>query len=235
MARSKAELKKTTASLRVVPGKQELATLDTEPDHFAAYARAMSWNNTIIGMMLKFSKGEFVVGQDGEVMEMGTKLIANSDELLIGWQRWEDAKPAEDIRGYLVKGFQPPRRDELSFNDSSEWDVDESNGKPRDPWVATNWLLLKEPGKRGQLYTFVTSSHGGKKAMGALAKACSDHRKEYGNVDYPVVALDSSSYLHPNSSLGRIKEPVFEVVGWENKSLFADASDAPAPSRKKGR
>jgi hypothetical protein len=222
--------KSSGKSLKVV--ESQLPAVGDERNPFIEYGRSAS-TGTIIGMLLKFSKGDFVVGQDNDPVELGTKLIANMDQLLVGWQRWEDARPAEQVMGPLVDGFKPPRRDELSFNDPTEWEIDESTGKPRDPWVYSHLLLMKEPGKRGQLFTFTTNSAGGKNAMAKLSGEYGQQMREHPD-EYPIVSLGVGSYMHSNPAYGRIKFPIFEIVGWSEKSEFEEAADAPVTgSRKK--
>lgn len=221
-------------ALKVVSTKREVATTG-EVNYFTEYARVAGQTGTIIGQLLKFSKGDFVVGQDNEPLDIGTRLIANMDQLLVGWQRWEDARPAEQLMGPVIEGFMPAKRDELSFNDPKEWEVDEATGKPRDPWVYSHLLLLKEPGKKGQLFTYTTNSAGGKNAM---ARLCGEYGKEMREHpdEYPLVELNVGSYMHSNPAYGRIKFPIFEVVGWADKSEFDEAADTPVTgSRKKVR
>jgi hypothetical protein len=218
--------------LKVIP-QQEVAPKG-ELNFFNEYAQVAGTSTTIVGQLLKFSKGDFVAGPDNEPIAIGTKLIANMDALLVGWQRWEDQRPAEQIMGPIAKGFMPPKRDTLSFNDPNEWDVDEGTGKPRDPWVLTHILLLKAPGKKGQLYTFTTNSAGGKKAMAKLCFAYGRDMSEHPD-EYPVCKLDSEVYEHTNPAYGRIKNPTFEVVGWAPQTEFAavraaiDAAATEAP------
>jgi hypothetical protein len=227
------QMVKSTKALKIVPAKVVPAAAD-DVNYFSEYARVAGSTTTIIGMLLKFSKGDFVAGQDNESLDIGTKLIANMEALLVGWQRWEDARPVEQNMGPVMEGFMPPRREELGFTDQSEWETDEATGKARDPWVYSHLLLMKEPGKRGQLYTFTTNSAGGKNAM---AKLCGEYGKlmrEHTD-EYPVVKLEVGSYLHSNPAYGRIKFPIFEIVGWADKSEFDEAADAPVatPARKK--
>lgn len=223
MAKSKA--------LKVVENKRQVAEPD-ESNFFTEYSKVAGAQSTIIGQLLRFSKGEFIAGQDSEEIEEGTQLIANMDQLLVGWQRWEDQRPVEQAMGPLSEGFQPPRRDELSFTDQSEWDVDEATGKPRDPWVYTHYLLLKEPGKKGQMYTFTTNSAGGKNAMGKLAGEYGKEMREHPD-EYPIIKLEVGSYMHSNAAYGRIKFPIFKIVGWADKSEFDDAAEAPATATAK--
>ena len=189
----------------------------TTANPFSAYGEAATHRN-IVGELLKFSKGDWMSGQDNDDVAVGTQFIANMDEMLVGWIRWEDNKPTDHIMGKVSEGYQILRRNELGDTDQNEWEVDDS-GKPRDPWQLSNYLLMKGASD-GVLYTFTTGSKGGRDALGDLCK-------EYGKVlvahakEYPVVAIGVRSYEHPNKSYGRIKTPEFKIVGWQPKTAFA--------------
>ncbi|MBY0395318.1 MAG: hypothetical protein K2X91_02465 [Thermoleophilia bacterium] len=191
---------------------------------FEQYAEA-SQTNRIVGDLLKFSKGEYLAGQDGREIEEGKRLVANMDELMVGWVKWEDGKPADMRMGRIVEGFQPVGRASLGDTDKEEWEQDD-NGQPRDPWQATNYLILKDPDGE-QLYTFATSSKGG---LGAIGKLCGAYGKAMRQRpdQFPVIALGIDSYRHPNKAYGKIYTPKFEIVGWTGKSAFAEALAAEA-------
>lgn len=187
------------------------ATNDPNYNPYVAYGNAAS-QSKIVGHLLKFTKfGEFEAGEDNTSVPHGTELIAHMGELLIGWQRWQDSKPVEQVMGLVRENFQPPRRSELGDQDREQWEVDD-NGKERDPWQLTNMLILKGV-DNDELYTFATSSKGGLQAIGRLAK-------EYGKAmrmrpdEFPVVRLNWGSYEHSNKQYGEIRYPVFEIVGW---------------------
>jgi len=185
---------------------------------FTAYGEQAS-QKSIVGQLLKFSKGDFLAGQDNDEVPVGTQFIANMDEMLVGWIRWEENKPTDQIMGKVSLGYQAPRRNELGDTDQTQWEVDDQ-GKSRDPWQFTNYLLLKGDGD-GELYTFTTSSKGGLSALGeftrAYGKAMAQHPTEY-----PVIAVGVDSYDHPNRSYGRIKVPTFKITGWVSKAVFED-------------
>ena len=188
----------------------------TAANPFSAYGEAATHKN-IVGELLKFSKGDWMSGQDNDDVAVGTQFVANMDEMLIGWIRWQDNKPTDHIMGKVSAGYQKMRRNELGDLDEKEWEVDD-RGDPRDPWQESNYLLVKGVSD-GELYTFTTGSKGGRDALGDLCK-------EYGKVlvqhaaEYPVVAIGVRSYDHPNKSYGRIKTPEFKIVGWQPKSVF---------------
>jgi len=187
---------------------------------FLNYGEAAK-QTSIVGDLLKFSKGDWSAGQNNTMIAEGTQFIANMDELLIGWIRWSDMKPTDHVMGKVSKRFQPPRRSELGDLDSAQWETDE-NGQTRDPWQLSNYLLMQD--EDGQLYTFTTSSRGGLNAVGDLCLKYGKMSRQKPD-QYPVVAIGTGSYLHSNKAYGRIKYPTFEIVGWAAKSKFADIDE----------
>lgn len=194
-------------------------------NYFEQYADAQS-QNRIVGDLLKFAKGDWTAGQDGEEVDEGTELVANLDELMVGWVKWEGGKPTDMRMGRVVEAYQPARRNELGDTDREQWERDD-RGEARDPWQLTNYLILKEPGGE-QLYTFATSSKGGMNAIGKLAGEYGKRIRQKPD-EFPIVALGVDSYKHPNKAYGKIFTPEFKVVGWTGKGEFAEAlADAAA-------
>ena len=194
-----------------------IATQNANP--FEAYGNAVS-QRTIVGDLLKFSKGDYTAGQDDKEVPEGTELVANMDQLLTGWVRWENNAPSEQMMGLVADGHIPPSRRTLGDTDEKEWDTD-SQGRPRDPWQLTNYLILKSPGS-DKLYTFATSSRGGLNAIGELCKVYGRAMRQRPN-EYPIIALNVDSYRHSNKEFGKIYTPKFDVVGWVPKAEFAAA------------
>ena len=204
--------------------------------YFEEYGNAASMRN-IVGQLLKFSKGDWLVGQDNEELDPKTHLVACMDEMQIGWVKWVDGKPEENIMGRIIDGYQPKKRKELGDTDESEWEVD-NDGKPRDPWQFNNLIIMRPPGldaiEEEDLYTFVTSSRGGINAVGELCKAYGKQMRLRPN-DYPIIELGVNSYNHPNKEYGRIKIPLLTVVGWELKTppeKIAHQPPAKAPAKE---
>jgi hypothetical protein len=191
----------------------------------AATARAIE------GTLLRFSKSDFLAGASSDATEvaLGTRFVAVMDSLNIGWLRWDNNAPCEPRMGLIVDGFQPTRRSELGDLDKEMWERD-SEGEPRDPWQFTNNLVLRQI-ETGEVYTFVTSSKGGLGAIGELCKVHGKHIRQHPD-DYPIVELDVGSYQHRDRSLGRIKYPIFKVVGFINKDeRTADSTPATEPPK----
>jgi hypothetical protein len=191
-------------------------------NYFEQYGNSAS-QKSITGRLLKFSKGDYLAGEDEEEIDADTTLVAIMDQLNVGWIKWEDNKPVQQIMGPVAEGYQPPRRNTLGDDDKDLWEVD-SNGKPRDPWQFSNYLIMKDPGKNGDpenLYTFATSSTGGRNAIGEVCKVFGKEMRRKPD-EWPIIKLGVSSYNHSNKEYGRIKIPVLEVVGWEPKSVMEE-------------
>lgn len=190
-----------------------VATTDDAYDPYAEYGQESS--TPIVGKLLKFSKGDWMVGDD-EVAP-GTRFIANMPSILLGWILWEDNKPIEQLMGLLEQRHRPQKRDTLGHDDESLWPLD-TNGKPQDPWQETNYLVLKAA-DGDQLYTFSTSSAGGR---GAISKLCRDYgtkRRMYPG-KLPIVEVRVDKYKHKDPTIGWIKVPEFAIVGFVPASDF---------------
>ncbi len=183
-------------------------------DPFAAYGQEAA---SASSNFLKFSKGEWLLGQNNDEIALGRQLVANMAELAIGWIRWSGGKPTERRMGLLAHGYKPEPRHALGDTDEAEWDVD-TDGKPQDPWTFTNELPLADPDD-GEQMTFSASSKGGIGCVGNLCKAYGkEYRMREGMV--PVIELQRDSYIHPVYK--KLYVPTLAIVGWvENGSVPA--------------
>jgi hypothetical protein len=189
---------------------------------FEQYSQAAS-GSRIVGQLLRFNKGDWLVGQEQDDVPPGTRLIANVGELMIGWNKWVGGV-VEDMRmGRVVDGFQPPARSSLGDTDQSEWEMDD-DGNPRDPWQRTNYLILKDE-KSDQLYTFAANSKGGINAIGELCGHYGKRIRQHPD-DLPVISLGAGKYQHKNKAYGWIKFPKLDVVDWVDREAFVDAMAA---------
>jgi hypothetical protein len=197
---------------------------------FEAYGDAAT-ARAIEGDLLKFVQGDYFAGQDNREIPLGTKLVARMDTLAIGWLRWQDNAPGDDERiGLVAQGFMPVKRHELGDLDKACWETDKE-GRPRDPWQFTNRLVLHGAEDAEVVFTFATSSRGGLDAVGELCKAYGRHIRQFPDED-PIIELDGSSYPHPDKTIGRVKYPIFKVVGWVKKNGLDDAGTAPTEPPK---
>lgn len=188
---------------------------------FVTYGEATR-QTAIVGKLLKFSKGDWMAGESNEPIENGSQFIANMDELLVGWVRWSNNKPTDHQMGRVSAGYQPPRRNELGDTDQDQWEVGE-DGQSRDPWQFTNYLLLQDEDK--ELFTFTTSSTGGRNAIGDLCIKYGKMMRQKPN-ELPIIELGVGSYMHSNKAFGRIKYPTLSIVSWVPKSKFVQVDQA---------
>lgn len=208
----------------------------SEPNLFEAYGNAAT-ANAIEGMLLKFNKGDYVAGREEEEVAIGTQLVAIMDTLSVGWKEWRNSLPGESHMGLIADGFQPAKRPELGDLDKTAWEVDDEGAK-KDPYQFTNHLVMRNQ-ENGQLYTFATATRGGLDAVGELCKVYGKAIRQKPD-QYPVVELGCGSYLHRDRSIGRVKYPVFKVVGWVSKTDLQDTVPAtpteppPKPTPKAG-
>lgn len=213
----------------ITPQTGTAVAAPSDYDPYAAYgAEAASGS----GDFLKFSKGEWLKGQNDEEVELGTRLAANMAELSIGWLRWEAKKPVERRMGLLAQGHKPEPRDTLGYSDKSDWEQDAA-GVAQDPWSATNELPVADP-ETGEQMTISMASKGG---IGAIGNLCKAYGKEYRNRPgmVPIIELGRDSYKH--SEYGKVYVPVLTIVDWvENGSVPEaprDTDEEPAPAAAK--
>jgi hypothetical protein len=205
--------------------KKKRTDLTTDQsDLFERYGSAATVRN-IEGDLLKFVQGDFLAGQEGREIPIGTRLIGRMNTLCVGYQRWEDGKPTEQRHmGFVAEGYVPPKRSELGDLDKGLWERDAKG--PKDPWSFGNLLVFDNP-KTGEVFTFATTSRGGISAVGEVCKLYGKRVRQYPDED-PLIELNGSSYLHRDKTIGRVKVPVFKLVGWTKKN---DSNDnAPTPT-----
>ena len=225
--------KKSTAVAKVEEPELKALVPAGERNYFESYGDQVS-QKSIVGQLLKFNKGDYLAGENEDEVEEGTQLVANMDQFMVGWIKWVDNKPEQQIMGPIAEGFQPPRRNTLGDDDKDLWETDTA-GKARDPWQFSNYVVMKEVGKPGNvenLYTFAISSKGGLNALGEVCKAYGREMRTNGD-QWPIIELGVDSYVHSNKEFGRIKVPVLKVVGWEDKTMFAEGAVVTKPARKK--
>ena len=175
-------------------------------DPYAAYGAASGGTP-----FLKFDRGRFKFGQDGDELEIGTRLIVNMPEIQVGHIKWAGGEVVDEAMTPLGGGYRPATREELGDTDDSLWETDD-DGKPVDPWSFTNTVPLADP-LTAQEYTFTTSAKGGVAAVGKLCKAYGQQRQKHDG-ELPIIELQSSSYRHKR--FGEVYIPVFRVVGWHS-------------------
>jgi len=188
---------------------------------------------SIVGRMVKFSKeGKFVVSDDESVISDEVDFIALVDQTLIGWIKFNgEGAPPDRVMGLLYDGFVMPPRTSLPDLDPAKWEIG-LDGRPQDPWQHHVYLVLQRA-DTGELFTFVTSSVTGRRAIGTLLRHYDRMLRTHPD-QYPVVRLKIGGYQHKDDRVGWVKVPVLAVVGRHAKddaakpdtSLAADMNDS---------
>lgn len=175
--------------------------------------------SSIVGRMIKFDKnGQFVTSDDGQPIPEDDEFIALVDQILVGRIKFvEDGPPVRvspitgrPTMGLLYGGFIPPTDDELDERDEAKWEVG-LDGKPSDPWRHQHYLVLQHTDS-GALYTFVTSSQTGRRAVGNLVRHF-ERMKTAKPGEFPVVKLRPGGFMHKDERVGFVPTPTFVVVG----------------------
>jgi hypothetical protein len=170
------------------------------------------------GTILRFNKGEWLSGTGdfpGRI-SIGTEMIVAIDSLKHGWVKWVDQKPVEVRMGLVVENFEAPPRGELSDPFEENWPKDD-DGQPVDPWARTIHIVLRArtladgANDEDGLYTFITTSAGGRRAIADLCKQAAKHLDQN-----PIIALEKGSYKNVKKRLN-VEVPILKIVGWEQK------------------
>lgn len=196
---------------------------------FAAYAEEAGTGNLIKGDLLKFEKGRWTIGQNNTRVADGTTYIADMGELLVGWQCWRNKKVVGASLGAVATGFRPVQRATLGDLDESTWELDDK-GRPKDPWVLTSVLYLKD--NDGDDVTYSTSSVGGRNAVSDLCKQYGTGMSAHPGAA-PIVEIGGDEYTHTKYGLTFV--PTLKVVGWEGGNAFAQAQREIEQERSEGR
>jgi hypothetical protein len=101
-------------------------------------------------------------------------------------------------------------RESLGDLDESQWPIGLDN-LPADPWQHQMYLVLQRTTTM-EMFTFVTSSKTGRRAVGNLLRHYDRVRKAHPD-DCPVVRLKVGGFPHDDDRVGWVKVPVFVVVG----------------------
>lgn len=190
-------------------------------DPFSAYGAKVSIGH----QFLTFKNGEYLYGQNANVLPLKTRLAANMPGLRVGWRRWWGSQ-VEDRTVRLIDGQPPEPRSELGDLDESLWERNDT-GQPRDPWQMSNILELVDA--EGQSYLYTTSSKGG---IGAIGRLCEQYGKLYRQRPgkTPIVELSNNFYIHPQ--YGKTYVPEFPIVDWAADGVLTEIKTAEAQPAK---
>jgi hypothetical protein len=119
-------------------------------------------NNPIRGILVKYAKGEWKRGKEGELVPAGTQLRA--EDTREGYVRWKDSRPEYHLR---QPGGPPVQRAALGDDDERLWEVDDK-GESIDPFKWTRIVYFTDP-ETEEAFTFPATTWSGLKAVENLA------------------------------------------------------------------
>lgn len=191
---------------------------EASPDPFDNYRRER--RRALLGSPLKFVKGDYFIGNgaDAVLMPTNTQLIAAMRLYTLGWQLWMDGERVDQRLGFFVDGFVPQPRHALGLLDKSQWKIG-LDGRPQDPWQKFRGIPMINPQDRA-LYTFVTGSDGGLRAVDDL---CEEYRDAHANLKHALISIGGTSYMHRDRKIGRVKKPIFPLIGIVEDGAIYDA------------
>jgi hypothetical protein len=165
------------------------------------------------GRLIKFDgkAGVFrTIDDDKEVSEK-TTFLCLADETAVGWIKFAgEGEAPTRIMGLLFDDWQMPPREALGELDKSKWDLGLDN-EPQDPWLHQQAIVLQDVESR-EIFTFTTTSKTGRRSVSRLLRHYRRLRKDHPG-DIPLIRLQSGSFEHRDSRVGRVFVPVFVVVG----------------------
>jgi hypothetical protein len=157
---------------------------------------------------LKFIKGQYFV--ENIEVELGTQFIAHCIGFTKCWIKFQEGeKPVKKMyRG--IGRERCPERDELPDLDQTFWE-EGLNGQPKDPWNLQFIVPMENP-DTDEKRLFVTTSAGGRRAVGELIDQYITRVRRHPQSGQPLVRLQKT-YM-PTKKFGNVVMPLFEITGW---------------------
>jgi hypothetical protein len=212
----------------IVPLKASLPAVADKQTAIAAFINEIA-PASIVGRMIKFTKdGIFATHDDGEAVGDNVDFTAIIDQTLVGVIKFNGEGALPDRRMGLLYGdppFIPPKQDDLPDRDQAAWELG-LDGKPQDPWQQHVYLVLQRA-DTGELFTYVTSSITGRRAVGNLLQHFGRMRRTHPG-HYPVIRLKTGGFNHRDDRVGWVKTPALTVVGRAPMDSAARPNTAPS-------
>jgi hypothetical protein len=207
-----ATIAKPAAALRVATPQVPTVFEPVTPDEYRQRYLDEVAPSGVVGRLIKFGKdGTFITPDDNQDVPMNTEFVALCDQTLVGWLKFNGPGEMPDRQmGLLYDGFIMPTRESLGDLDPTKWEAG-LDGQPNDPWIHQICLVLQNA-ETSEMYTFVTSSKTGRRAVGTLLKHY-DRMQRTNPDELPRVRLGTGGFEHRDSRIGHVAVPVFIVIG----------------------
>jgi hypothetical protein len=159
----------------------------------------------IVGLLLLFADWKWTTGKEKTPVPEGIVLAAI--RTAAGWVRWDNGKPVEYIMN--EDGQDLPVRRDLGNLDETQWEKGPDK-KRKDPWVFSRFVYLLNQ-EDASLYTYSTSTIGGRQAVDELAGQISRMRLAHPGA-VPLVELSAGPM---QTQFGQKSKPIFKIVDWQ--------------------
>jgi hypothetical protein len=182
----------------------------------------------LVGREIQFSKDGKFLTRDAEAEITGDRVfIALTDQTMIGRIRFNGKGEKPDVHmGAMYDGYVAPKRETLGDTDPAGWELG-LNGHPQDPWQDQMYLVLQDGDASGELFTFVTRTATGIRAVGKLLRHYERLRTTHPDM-YPLVQLKTGGFNHRDTRVGWVTTPTFAVVGKHPKDSTAKPDASPS-------
>jgi hypothetical protein len=208
-------------------GTELAVTNDNDLELLGEAAQSLAGND-MVGEHLKFKQGVWrkKVASTGDVLKDHV-VVQQLEQFVVdvlsykhGWIRWRDKKPTHKYMGRKVDRWPLPKREQLPEKDVAYTE--------EDPWQETHTIVMRELAT-GSLFTYGTTSWGGKKALSKLLGVFRDHAKKHPG-QMPVVYLGT---IEKDGEKGAYQAPTLEVCDWQpfgnDASPPGNPPDVPPP------
>ena len=201
-----------------------------DPSALAAFDDFAATSGTASVQYLKFTKaGEFLYGQEENVVEDDEQFAADMQSLSQGFICWKEGQCAGETMAPVVSGRT------IKKADLEDYGPYEGN----DGWKEQSTIEFTSL-ETGEKLLFKTSSRGGLGALSALAKEFSARVRSGTRKIVPVIVMKTSHYKH--AKYGKIYTPKFEVIDWllppgaeDDGAVEGEVIPADPPKRRKAR
>lgn len=177
-------------------------------DALAGFSAA---KNALMGKaLLRLTKqGTWVFGADSESIKTGTRLIANPASLSSGYVAWWQSK----IEGEVMQPLSLGPVDPSKLTEVNSGSIPPGKKVPSGKgWESQASIDLITQADVPLNLIYKTSSMGGMKTLLTLAGEIAFGMSENPARCYPIVELDTDSYIH--KEYGEVFTPMLSIVGW---------------------
>jgi hypothetical protein len=176
--------------------------------------------DTTFEKLLKFRKGAYFIGNDE--VPLGSEFLAHCVGWTKAWIKFIDNKLVDRKVYRVALGERPVDRNDLDELERAETD--------NDPWTM-QYMLPLESTDTGEVYIFITSSIGGKRAVSNLCDQFAKRklRGGIGTDGQPIVRLMADEMTTKN--FGNVPCPKFLIHSWdERENLVHEVSKTAIPA-----